>query len=76
VQYDTEPQESQDRELVVNMVRNMATPPHNGVIGEHCTQFWERWNYPHAGGTQPEGWDWGESHGEGKDGQARIPKTA
>src|SRR5467141_2467804 len=31
----------------------MATPLHNGVIGEYCTRFWGRRNYPQAGGTRP-----------------------
>src|SRR5262249_31389909 len=31
----------------------MATPPHNGVLGEHCPRFWGRRNYPQAGGTRP-----------------------
>src|SRR5712691_13122523 len=31
----------------------MAIPPHHGVIGEHCTRFWGRRNYPQAGGTRP-----------------------
>src|SRR5713101_6670871 len=31
----------------------MATLPHNGVIGEHCTWFWWRRDYPQGQGTRP-----------------------
>jgi hypothetical protein len=30
-----------------------AEAPHNGVIGEHCTRFWRRRDYPQGQGTRP-----------------------
>src|SRR5262249_20187985 len=54
VQHDTQPQESQDHELIVKLLWNHGKkPPHNGMIGGHCTRFSGQDNYPQRRGTRP-----------------------
>jgi hypothetical protein len=56
VQHDKQPQESQDHELIVKLMWNHGKkPPHNGMIGGHCTRFLGRDNYPQRRGTRPDG---------------------
>src|SRR5262249_1963738 len=55
VQHDTQPQESQDHELIVKLMWNHGKkPPHHGMIGGHCTRFSGRDNYPQRRGTRPD----------------------
>src|SRR5262245_31746298 len=54
VQHDKQPQESQDHELIVKLMWNHGKkPPHNGMVGGHCTRFSGRDNYPQRRGTRP-----------------------
>src|SRR5262249_3045211 len=54
VQHDKQPQESQDHELIVKLMWNHGKkPPHNGMVGGHCTRFSVRDNYPQRRGTRP-----------------------
>ena len=57
VQYDTEPQESQDRELVVHMVRYHGNAPSQWGDRRALDPVLGQRNYPHAGGTRPCGRD-------------------
>src|SRR5215813_13250403 len=55
VQHDTQPQESQDHELIVKLMWNHGKkPPHHGMIGGHCTRFLGRDDYPQRRGTRPD----------------------
>src|SRR4029450_13502325 len=53
MQHDAEPQESQDGELVVHMVRNHGNAPSHWCDRMHFTRFGGQWNYPHDRGTRP-----------------------
>jgi len=50
MQHEKDPEESQDNHQVEKWCGIIAYPPHNGVIGGHCTRFSDeviirRWRY-------------------------------
>jgi hypothetical protein len=61
MQHEAEPQESQDGEMVVHMVRHHGDAPLHGLIGKHFSRFWGWRNYPQERGTHPS--DRGENIG-------------
>src|SRR6266849_1959054 len=57
MQHDAEPQESQDGELVGNMVRNHGNAPSHWCDRGAFYPVWGRWNYPQDRGTRPDAED-------------------